>query len=350
MDRFRITPLILLALITIGATCNRNKDETGENPSSSASAPKIELAGVDTGSLTAREHQIWSDFVSELLAPCPEVAVSVAQCVTDERDCKLCLPAAQFLLRQVQSGRPKADVKEIYEARFDPKQVKTIVLGDSPAKGPDDPAVTFVEFADFECPACGAVYPLVEELYAKYGKNMKVVFKAFPLAIHPNAKLAAQAAFAAGRQGHFWKMHKMLFENQLRLTEPDLVEYAEEIGLDVNRFKKDLHSDDAIAAVDKEKAQGESLGVSGTPSIYINGRGVDLSKLGNPVKDLEEWIELELTIAGKGKSDGGVKAPGEGDEKKEGVEEGEDGAKKGDEGAPDEGTHPAKGGEPKQGG
>lgn len=307
MYRFRLTPLILLALVTIGATCNRNADEKGEAPTASASAPKVELEGVDTGSLTSREHQIWSGFVSELLAPCPDVAVPVAQCVKEKRDCRLCKPAAEFLLRQVQAGRPKADVKEAFEGRFDPKKVKTIVIGESPAKGADDPLVTIVEFADFECPACGAVFPLVEELYAKYGKQMQVVFKHFPLDTHPNAKLAAQAAYAAQQQGQFWKMHKMLFDNQMRLTEPDLVKYAGDIGLDVNRFKKDLHSDAAKDRVEQEKKQGESLGVAATPTLYINGREVDLSKLGNPVKDLEDWIELEIEMANKGSKSGDVK-------------------------------------------
>jgi protein-disulfide isomerase len=315
MDRFRITPLILLLLVTIGATCNRSKDETGEAPAASSSTVTVELDGIDTGALTPREHQQWSGFVSELLAPCPDVAVPVSQCVQEKRDCKLCTPAAKFLLRQVQSGRPRADVKNAYEMRFDSKRVKTIVIGESPAKGVSDPAVTIVEFADFECPACGAVFPIVEELYAKYGKQMQVVFKNFPLDAHPNAKIAAQAAYAAQKQGQFWTMHKMLFENQLRLTEPDLVQYAGDIGLDVNRFKKDLHSDEAKQRVEQEKKQGETLGVAATPTLYINGREVDLRILGNPVKDLEEWIELEISLAQKGTSDGGVKdgAPKEGD-------------------------------------
>ncbi|HHH29580.1 MAG TPA: hypothetical protein ENK57_14710, partial [Polyangiaceae bacterium] len=92
--------------------------------------------------------------------------------------------------------------------------------------------------------------------------------------------------------------------------EPDLVKYAGDIGLDVNRFKKDLHSDEAKERVEQEKKQGETLGVAATPTLYINGREVDLSKLGNPVKDLEEWIELEITMAKKGKGDGGVKDEG----------------------------------------
>ena len=303
MNVWRWTPLLLLALLTTGATCNRKTEETGAPPAES-SHPKVELPGVDTSSLTEREQRVWSSFVSELLAPCPDVAVPLAPCVLDKRSCDLCVDAASFLVRQVQAGLPKKDVIALYSARFDPKAVKTIVIGDSAVKGVDDPAVTVVEFADFECPACGMAAPLLEQIYAKYGTKMRMVFKHYPLEAHLNAKLAAQASYAAQRQGQFWKMHRVLFDNQLRLSEPELIDYARELGLDVERFTKDMHSDEAKEHVAKEKRQGEGLGVAATPTIFINGRDCDLSKLANPVKDLEEWIELELKIAGAAKSKG----------------------------------------------
>jgi protein-disulfide isomerase len=298
MNVWRFTPLLLLALLTTGATCNRKTEETGASPSDPGH-PKVELPGVDISSLTEREHQVWSSFVGELLSPCADVAVPVAQCVLEKRPCDLCVDAARFLVRQVQAGLPKKDVSALYAARFDAKAVKTIVIGDSAAKGSADPAVTIVEFADFECPACGMAAPLLEQMYAKYGANMRLVFKHYPLEAHLNAKLAAQAAYAAQKQGQFWKMHRVLFANQLRLSEPDLIEHAKTIGLDVERFTKDMHSDEAKAQVDNEKRQGEGLGVAATPTLFINGRDCDLSKLANPMKDLEEWIALELRIAAK---------------------------------------------------
>jgi protein-disulfide isomerase len=289
--------LLLLSLVAAcGSTCQHEQggEDAGSVPSAAA---KVELDGVDTSSLTEREHATWSSYVNELLAPCPEVAVSVAQCVREKRDCAQCLPAAKFLLRQVQAGNPKEVVADVFAARFDPKRVKTIAIGDSPAKGAEAPVVTLVEFADFECGGCGMAYPLLEKIYKKHGKKMKLVFKHFPLEEHhPNAKLAAQAAYAAQVQGQFWKMHNALFENQDRLTEPDLVAYAQEIGLDVERFKKDLHSDEAKARVEQEKKQGDTLGVDGTPTIFINGRQCDLSKLPG-IDDLEEWVTLEIKLA-----------------------------------------------------
>ena len=291
MSALRLAPLFI-ALITVGATCN-NKDETGGAPSASA-APLVEIEGIKTDSLTPREHQIWSGLVKELVSPCESVAVPVAQCLQEKRDCDLCKPAAELVLRAVQAGRGKGEVAELYAMRFDPKRVKTIVIGESPSKGGKDPAIIMVEFADFECPACIAVHPFLEDIYKKYGKEMQMVFKHFPLDTHPNAKIAAQAAYAAQQQGHFWKMHKLLFESRGRLTEPDLVKYAEEIGLDLNKFKKDLHAPEAKERVKQEKKQGESLGVTGTPTIYINGRELDFMKLPNVETEVERWIKLEI--------------------------------------------------------
>jgi len=304
MHRLRWAPLLVIALVfTTGATCKKNEptDPTADSATASGSSPvaKVELEGVDTKSFTPREHQLWSSLVSELLSPCPNVAVPLAQCVKEKRDCARCEPAASLLLRAVQAGKTKEEATDLYKARFDDKAVKTIVIGDSPSKGPEEPVITLVEFADFECPACGYAYPIVEKMYGQYGQQMRVVFKHFPLDTHPNAKLAAQASWAAQQQGQFWKMHRMLFTHQERLTEPDLMNYAEELGLDVKKFTRDMHSEAAVKAVDKEKTQGMGLGIGGTPTLFINGREVNLALLSNVVKDLEDWIELEIELAGK---------------------------------------------------
>ncbi len=283
-----------------GTSASAGASATGASTTAQANKPRVKLAGVDTSVLTTREHQTWSELVTELLAPCKEVAVPIAQCVEEKRACGTCLPAAELLLRSVQAGLPREDVLSVFEARFHPDKVKAIVIGGSPSKGPSDAPVTVVEFADFECPACGAAYPLLEEVYAGLEGKVRFVFKHFPLSSHPNAKLAAQAAFAAQRQGQFWPMHKVLFNNQLRLAEPELVGYAEKAGLDVAKFKQDMHSAEAKERVEAELKQGEALGVAATPTVYVNGRECDLTKLADPERDLKWWIELELKLVQAG--------------------------------------------------
>ena len=251
---------MLVALVCTGATCN-DKDPNNGSTAADASVqkdatPLVVVDGIATDKLTQPEHKRWSGYMSEFLAPCPDVAVPLNQCVQEKRDCKACKPAAEFLLRQARAGMPKAEVAELYDMRFNAKSVKTIALGDSPAKGPKDAVVTLVEFADFECPACMMVYPLVEEMYRAYGKHMRVVYKHFPLEQHTNAKLAAQASYAAHLQGQFWQMHGTLFQAQGLLTEPDLAKYAKKIGLDMKRFTKDLHSDRGAGSLGERPQAG----------------------------------------------------------------------------------------------
>ncbi len=306
MKLLRATPLILLLVALCSSTCKRQR---GGDDGSASSPSRLELPGVDTSSLAAREHAQWSALVTELLAPCPDVAVSIAQCVTEQRDCPTCAPAARFLLRQVEAARPKQDIVEVLSARFDPQRVKTVIVGDSAAKGPKDALVTIVELADFECPGCRAASEVLEKLYQSRPGDIRLVFKHYPIAYHVNAKLAAQAAYAAQQQGRFWPMHKILFENHRRLTEPDLEAYADKLNLDLERFRADMHSAAAVAFINREKQQGESLGLRATPTIYINGRFCDLSKLANPLRDLEEWVELELVLAAGGHPSGAPAPP-----------------------------------------
>jgi protein-disulfide isomerase len=139
-------------------------------------------------------------------------------------------------------------------------------------KGNPSAAVTIVEFSDFECPYCSKVGPTLKELEAKYGDKIKVVFKHLPLAFHKNARLAAIASVAANRQGKFWEYHDLLFANQRALLRPDLERYAEQLGLDMAKFRADLDSPEVAAQVDADSAEAKRIGVTGTPTSFVNGR------------------------------------------------------------------------------
>ena len=105
-----------------------------------------------------------------------------------------------------------------------------------------------------------------------YGDKVRIVFKNFPLRLHQNAKLASEAALAAGAQGKFWEMQALLFQNQKNLVRPALSDYARQLGLDVAAFDAALDAHTYAAQVDKETAEGRSVGVTGTPSFVINGK------------------------------------------------------------------------------
>jgi protein-disulfide isomerase len=138
--------------------------------------------------------------------------------------------------------------------------------------GPAGAPVTLVEYGDYECPYCGAAYPIVKQVQARMGDRLRFVFRNFPITTsHPHAEQAAEAAEAAAAQGKFWEMHDYLYEHQNRLRDSDLSGYAETLGLDVDRFDKELADHVHAARVREDFMSGVRSGVNGTPTFYING-------------------------------------------------------------------------------
>jgi protein-disulfide isomerase len=142
--------------------------------------------------------------------------------------------------------------------------------------GPDDAPVTLVEYGDYECPYCGMAHPIVQRAQQQLGSDLRFVFRHFPLAeAHPHARLAAQAAEAAGAQGKFWEMHNALFEHQDALEGEDILSYAESIGLDTAKFARDLEAPTYVKKVRDDFRSGVRSGVNGTPTFFINGTRYD---------------------------------------------------------------------------
>jgi protein-disulfide isomerase len=139
-------------------------------------------------------------------------------------------------------------------------------------RGPIDAPVTLVEYGDFECPYCGRAEPIVRELLRDFG-DVSYIWRHLPLSdVHPRAQLAAEAAEAAAEQGAFWEMHDVLLEHQDRLGPSDLAQYAEQLGLDVERFTADLQGHTGAARIADDVDSADLSGVSGTPTFFLNGR------------------------------------------------------------------------------
>lgn len=140
------------------------------------------------------------------------------------------------------------------------------------ARGPATAPVTLVEYGDYECPHCGRAYPIVKAVQERMGPRLRFVFRNFPLReAHPNAQRAAEAAEAAGAQGKFWEMHDRLFERQFALDEDYLIEYAGDLGLDVERFRRELAARTYEPRVREDFRSGVLSGVNGTPTFFVNG-------------------------------------------------------------------------------
>jgi protein-disulfide isomerase len=152
----------------------------------------------------------------------------------------------------------------------------TLVLPVSPdrdhIRGPLDAPVSLVEYGDYECPYCGAAKPIVDEIQARMGDELQFVFRHFPITtVHAHAEEAAEAAEAAGAQGRFWDMHEVLFENQEQLAPQYLRAYAGALGLDTERFDRELAEHVHADHVREDFMSGVRSGVNGTPTFFING-------------------------------------------------------------------------------
>lgn len=207
--------------------------------------------------------------------------------------------------RIASSGLQAANIPDrIYLAGGKSKTVQTVTLDFSvpiniqgaPFLGPENGPVVIVAFSDFECPYCGTVGALFEEALAKHPKEVKVVFKQFPLAMHKQAQSAALASLAAHRQGKFWQYHDLLFENQKSLSEAKYTELAKKLGLDLERFSKDSKALVSQQALERDMADAQLAGVRGTPTIFVNGRRLKERN----IKDLQQMISQELGKRGKG--------------------------------------------------
>ncbi len=213
------------------------------------------------------------------------------------------LGAVILLVKYLQSPTPQTQPLPALVASASPAAtvVNKGVPGAEPAHthGNADAPVTLEEFGDFECPPCGLLHPILKTLETEFGPTkLRIIFREFPLVpTHPHALAAARAAEAAGLQGRFWEMHHMLYENQAKWheafdTRPIFEGYATKIGLDLNQFRQDLTGEIVERRIFLDGRRAHSLGVTGTPTVFINGREIPFESL-DPQK-LKPLIEAEL--------------------------------------------------------
>ncbi len=196
-------------------------------------------------------------------------------------------------LKVQNTNKAKAELleplKQQYGARtmLDPLRVAVKTVG-SPSRGQEDAPITLVEFSDFACPNCAGFASILRQMEAKYGKQVRLVYKNFPLIkLHPSAEKAAEAAFCAADQHRFWEMHDLLFQEQGLLQEADLDAKAAKLKLDASAFNACLSSGRYAARVRDDMFDGARVGVSGTPALFVDGL---------PVPGVETYAEISATI------------------------------------------------------
>lgn len=176
-------------------------------------------------------------------------------------------------------------------------EMQTAIALGGASFGPANAKVQIVEFSDFQCPYCSQAATVVHQIKEKYGDRVRFTFRQFPLPMHPNARIAAEAALAANGQGKFWEFHDRLFKNQNQLDRAGLEDQAKQTGLNLAAFKKSLDDHKFAAAVDADMKLGQQIQVQGTPSMFING-----TRVANPTsfEAIAQIIEAALKGAPPG--------------------------------------------------
>jgi protein-disulfide isomerase len=208
---------------------------------------------------------------------------------------------ATLRIQMVLTQRAQQERRAVYEAELR-QQARVAVLlvaprttvevpAGTPARGPDTAPVTIVEFTDYQCPFCHRAQSVIEEVLARYKDKVRLVHRDFPLEGHPGAFPAARAARCAGEQGRFWAYHRNLMTVSGAFDDADFRQRAVATGLDPSKFEACLAAKRDDAAIRASLAQGEALGVTGTPAYFINGRMISGAR---PLADFTEVIDAEL--------------------------------------------------------
>lgn len=250
----------------------------------------MDAKGVDLSKLSESQRATFFQVINTEPSACDKPH-SMAKSIRDDAQCRDSLIAAQFIADQVKSGATPSQVKEQLQFVLESLKPKEIDIAGSPVYGSDTAPVTVVVFADFQCPHCKVEAPVLRKAVDQFRGRAKLVFKHFPLSSHSQAKQAAIATVAAQDQGKFWEMHDIVFANQAALGDEDIRDYARTIGLDMGAFERKLEEASSLARVEQDRALGESLGITGTPAVFVDGRFYNELLFGGTVTG---WIDDAL--------------------------------------------------------
>jgi protein-disulfide isomerase len=288
--------LTLIALL--GGACSKNASEAAAGQKAAPAAASAEAKaddntpppGIDIGSLDEFERKVFFRVVNREPSACGKAQSLLASVKTDPA-CRKSFYAVKYVVRLVDAGYTDSEVVEHLQKRFRAGARKVLDLADAPMKGNASARITLVEFADYECPHCKRVQPVLRQALDEFKSDVKLYFKHYPLGGHTNARIAAEAAVAAQRQGKFWPYSDQIWAHAESLSPAVLEQIAKDVGLDVERWRKDVESEDVKARVERDHAEGMALGIAATPTIYIDGREFTDAR---EIDSLRDWLNEEL--------------------------------------------------------
>jgi len=237
------------------------------------------LPGIDLSGLSPAQKGTVLKILREQDCTC-NCGMKMAQCRMEDPSCSYSHGMAAAIIQAVKEGKSEQQaISAASASKWAHVQQPSILdapvaipTAGSPVLGPADAPVTLVEFSDFQCPYCAAAVPQIAAVLKTYPKQVKLIFKQYPLETHSQAALAAAAALAAQKQGKFWQMHDAMFANRDNLSRQNLLALAQKIGLDMKRFESDLNSTEVRETIIRDVQDGDKAGVQGTPTLFINGQ------------------------------------------------------------------------------
>jgi predicted DsbA family dithiol-disulfide isomerase len=252
--------------------------------------PQLPSGIVNLKELRDDEKKSFYKMIQKFPSACGK-AHSLEVSLKSDPGCRRSVYAARYIVHLLSLHLLESEAEEHYEARFGPQQRVTIDTAGAPMLGDAHAPITLVEFSDFQCPHCKKAAPILERIVLEeYRGQVKLFYKSYPLSSHPDAKVAAQAAMAAGKQGKFWPYFDKIYGGDLEKEDMTVLEkYAKDLKLDLKKWHADL--DAMKPVVEKDRSDGEKLEVSATPTIYINGR---LYRGPHNYDEMKDWIDEEL--------------------------------------------------------
>jgi protein-disulfide isomerase len=286
----------LLAAVLVQPACAKSPPEAHSAPAASPmAAPAAAGAqdttlppGIDVSKLDEFQKKVFFRVANSEASICGQ-AQSLIQ--SAKKDCRRSFNGLRYVAHLVEQGYTDSEISDSLQKRYRTADPKKIDVAEAPMKGNPTAKVTLVEFADYECPHCKRLQPVLRQILDEFPGVVRVYFKHYPLPQHTNARLAAEAAVAAQRQGKFWQFQDKLWDKQDDLTPVEIEKIAKTSGLDLAKFRQDIDSQEVKARVQKDRADGAALGLQATPTLYIDGREYTDPK---DTDSLREWIKEEL--------------------------------------------------------
>jgi protein-disulfide isomerase len=226
--------------------------------------------------------------------------MTVAECRERDSSCRRSLIFARTVIDALRDKKSEAETVKVLQQKAstfvearppdDAGVVYNIDTTRNPVRGPQSAPVTIVEFSDFQCPYCAGLQPVLDQVLKAFPKEVRLIYKQYPLNIHQYARQAAAASLAAHAQGKFWALHDKLFQNVSAINDENIRKWAREVGLDMGEFDKAMQGGQFEAMVQKDIADGASARVIGTPTVFINGKKIQ----GQSFEAYKKAIQEEL--------------------------------------------------------